>query len=426
MYADAGKIDLNKTLEALGIHKMKPGLSDQEKKATIAHLLSARSGVYLPAAFEPPKDTKPARGSHPPGTFWCYNNWDNNVLCTILEKELGLKFFETLQARIARPLGMQDFRVRDGCYYYESDKSPHPAYPIRMSARDLARFGLLYLKEGVWQDRRLVSEDWIKKSTRPISKNTPWGGFGYLWWIPDQEPFSSLGMYSSIGLGEQSIDVVPGADMVFVHRTNTFTMDRITHEERHRLLQMILEARTGKPVEDPELVPLPAVTRSWKPYPLTDEQKQAFCGELLNASGDPCHVYMEEGELLYKTPLGDVALIPLCTNRFLLDDFYEEICVEKSEDGRHRKMFTEMDLNRAGYEHLLAGDIDNAIQIFKKAVHYYPCSFNVYDSLGEAYMVARQWELARKNYKKSIEINPKNTNGMEMLHKIDVMEQKEP
>jgi hypothetical protein len=44
---------------------------------------------------------------------------------------------------------MQDYRTRDGYYHYELDKSIHPAYPFRMSARDCARYGLLFLNRGV-------------------------------------------------------------------------------------------------------------------------------------------------------------------------------------------------------------------------------------------------------------------------------------
>lgn len=56
--------------------------------------------------------------------------------------------------------------------------------------------------------------------------------------------------------------------------------------------------------------------------------------------------------------------------------------------------------------------------MFKLNVALFPDSFNVYDSLGEAYMVAGERELAIKNYKKSLELNPNNTNAAKMLKKI--------
>ena len=56
------------------------------------------------------------------------------------------------------PLRMEDWRVSDGYYHYERDKSRYPAYPFRMSARDAARFGLLYARSGMWDDgNRILS-----------------------------------------------------------------------------------------------------------------------------------------------------------------------------------------------------------------------------------------------------------------------------
>ena len=51
-------------------------------------------------------------------------------------------------------------------------------------------------------------------------------------------------------------------------------------------------------------------------------------------------------------------------------------------------------------------------------MHEYPNASNPYDSLGEAYMTAGKKELALKNYEKSVELNPNNKNGVEMLKKL--------
>jgi len=76
IHVHAGNIDTAKTLEALGIDDNAPALTPTEKRATIADLLKARSGVYHPAVAETEwmKARRPARGSHLPGTFWYYNN----------------------------------------------------------------------------------------------------------------------------------------------------------------------------------------------------------------------------------------------------------------------------------------------------------------------------------------------------------------
>src|SRR5262249_18504682 len=149
-----GRVRLDKSLAELGIDDLAPALTPAEKRATIRDLLQARSGVYHPAALETPDMalSRPPRGSHPPGSHWYYNNWDFNALGTIFEQETGTKIFEAFEARIADPLQMEDFRVSDGCYQ-RGPESQHPGYPLRMSARDLARFGLLYLRQGKWGER---------------------------------------------------------------------------------------------------------------------------------------------------------------------------------------------------------------------------------------------------------------------------------
>jgi CubicO group peptidase (beta-lactamase class C family) len=128
----------------------------------------SRSGVYHGAAYET-RDmgaARPPRGSHPPGAFWYYNNWDFNALGTIYTRLTRESIFEAVEKRIARPIGMEDYEGwRDGRLTYES-VSQHPAYVMLFSARDLARFGLLYLNEGAWAGRQVVPSSWVKESTK--------------------------------------------------------------------------------------------------------------------------------------------------------------------------------------------------------------------------------------------------------------------
>ncbi len=77
-----------------------------------------------------------------------------------------------------------------------------------------------------------------------------------------------------------------------------------------------------------------------------------------------------------------------------------------------------MDINILGYELMGREQIPLAIAVFKFNVEAYPESFNVYDSLGEAYMNDDQTALAIKYYKKSLEINPDNTNATRMIEKM--------
>ncbi|UCF18270.1 MAG: tetratricopeptide repeat protein, partial [Gemmatimonadota bacterium] len=82
--------------------------------------------------------------------------------------------------------------------------------------------------------------------------------------------------------------------------------------------------------------------------------------------------------------------------------------------------FGERELNRLGYYFLGAGDIPAAVAVFKLNVESYPQAFNTYDSLGEAYIEAGQKDLAIKNYRKSLELNPGNDNARAKLAELGV------
>lgn len=75
----------------MGIDDARDPLIKSEGQARVVDLLRARSGIYHPVDFATPfqKETRPARGSHAPGTFWFYNNWDYNARGTIFEKQTG-------------------------------------------------------------------------------------------------------------------------------------------------------------------------------------------------------------------------------------------------------------------------------------------------------------------------------------------------
>lgn len=151
---DRRQIDLDATLGSLGIDDNQPSLSAEEKRATVRDLLEARSGIYHPALCETAAMAalRPPRFSHAPGTFWYYNNWDFNALGAIYEHAQQSSIYDAFEREIARPIGMEDYRPTDG-QYVTGAASVYPAYTFTMSARDLARFALLYLNRGKWRDR---------------------------------------------------------------------------------------------------------------------------------------------------------------------------------------------------------------------------------------------------------------------------------
>ena len=226
---DAGRIALPSTLADLGINDCAPALTAQERQATVEQLLMSRSGVYHWANYQSAFDRSwlPARGTYPPGAFFMYNNWDFNALGTIYEQATQHGVFAAFEQQIAIPLQMEDFRLQDTEYVGGPD-SEHPAYVFRMSARDLARYGLLYLRNGRWRDRQLIPEAWVRSSTTAYSRALDGRGYGYMWWVAVAGmllPNVTVGdgSYAAFSVGGHFMVILPELQMIIVHRYDTDT-----------------------------------------------------------------------------------------------------------------------------------------------------------------------------------------------------------
>jgi CubicO group peptidase (beta-lactamase class C family) len=217
------RLDLDNTMARLDIDDNPPSLSIEEKQATVRMLLEARSGVYHPALYETRAmaEKRPARFSHPPGAFWYYNNWDFNALGTIYEKATGQSIYRAFAEEIARPIGMQDYDPK-AQHDVRGKASIHPAYTFRMSARDLARFALLFLDRGAWNERQIVPAQWVHDSTTAYSEADHGFGYGYLWWTAGAHDALHLpaGSYFAWGAGGQFAFIFPHDDLVIVERTD--------------------------------------------------------------------------------------------------------------------------------------------------------------------------------------------------------------
>jgi len=244
-----GKIKLDATMRELAIDDNEPRLTEVEKQATVHDLLKARSGIYHPALYETAsmKAARPQRHSHAPGAFWYYNNWDFNALGTIYEQKTGTGIYHDLEQLIAKPLGMEHFSAADGAYVTGAD-SVHRAYPFRMTARDLARFGQLFLQGGKWNGHQVVPAAWVQDSLATHSDAGTRGGYGYLWWTERNGihlPGVTLppGSFSARGAGGHYVLVVPALDLVMVHRVDTDKADRrVEGAEFAELVRLTLDA----------------------------------------------------------------------------------------------------------------------------------------------------------------------------------------
>ena len=334
IHVDEGNIDVNATLEELEIDDLQ-ALTEHEKKACILDLLRARSGVYHPAAKETPdmNQNRPARGSHSPGEHFWYNNWDFNTLCPIFEQETGAGVFEEFEVRIAGPLGMEDFRRRDAFYQYEPSRSMHPAYAFRLSARDLARVGQMFLNHGRWNGEQIVPEAWVQESTDSHTKFADGDGYGYMWWVhPPRVRASSrypaldkLHGFAARGTGGQFLLVIPEAQIVYVHRGDTDNGRRVPGSTVWGIAELLMQAKQSDPRPDVAFQELESTPFPGPPPPLPDltaieikpEAMQPILGRFGVGLGQELRFWVHEERLFLTTPEGgEVELFPESASRF--------------------------------------------------------------------------------------------------------------
>jgi CubicO group peptidase (beta-lactamase class C family) len=266
-YVESGKIQLDKTLRELEFTDV-GGLSPREQEATIESLISARSGVYhLASNPGDSTDSAPPRNSQRPGAYYLYNNWDFNAAGAVFEKLTGRDIYDALETDLAKPIGMQDFDRARQQKTGDANRSIHKAYHIWLSTRDMARIGLLMLRQGNWNGQQVVSREWTRRITglvTPLNEMNPpalrslgtgrrWG-YGYMWWVWDapNSPGPFEGAYTGMGAGGQYITVLPKLDMVIAHKTDMGQQPSQGSNERSRnvslaeydsVIRMLIAAR---------------------------------------------------------------------------------------------------------------------------------------------------------------------------------------
>lgn len=152
-----------------------------------------------------------------PGTAWDYENYDTLLGVYAMKQALGGEkaYAEFPRKALLDRIGMRNTLVstdRFGDFILSSQ--------VYTNARDLARFGLLYLQGGIWDGERLISEDWIEFSRTPAPATVGRGGmYGGQWWlVPEGRTDVPSDAYSTNGNRGQYTVVVPSHDVVIVRR----------------------------------------------------------------------------------------------------------------------------------------------------------------------------------------------------------------
>jgi CubicO group peptidase (beta-lactamase class C family) len=152
-----------------------------------------------------------------PGTFFQYDSGGVILMSSMIKARTGDHADVLIAEYIFGPLGI------DRCYWHKNfEGHPHTGGGLMLRPRDMAKFGLLYLRKGKWEDRQIVPASWVEASTRrhaaasmPDGRTTD---YGYLWWIlrPDPDGRGDVDIWAACGFRAQYIFVVPEHDMVVV------------------------------------------------------------------------------------------------------------------------------------------------------------------------------------------------------------------
>jgi len=233
MLVDRGRMALDEPLGFNWLPEARSPETDPRAAITLRHVLNMSSGLYPVDDFGLEYATgsglsywagaSSIRGARSralfrePGTYWDYENYD--TLLGVLAMKLAIgddrAYLEFPRRALLDRIGMRNTLVsvdRFGDFILSSQ--------VYTNARDLARFGLLYLNHGVWNGEQLLSEDWIDFVRTPAPATARRGNqYGAQWWlVPDERTDVPKTAYSTSGNRGQYVVVVPSEDLVIVRR----------------------------------------------------------------------------------------------------------------------------------------------------------------------------------------------------------------
>jgi CubicO group peptidase (beta-lactamase class C family) len=145
----------------------------------------------------------------PPDREWLYSSGTSNIVAKLVGRTLGggeARYRAFLERELFGPLGMASATAR----FDEAGTWIGSSF-VFATARDFARFGLLYLRDGCWEGRRLLPEGWVDHARTPTPHSQ--GFYGAHWWLNPGDP---LGTFYASGYAAQRVLVVPALDLLLV------------------------------------------------------------------------------------------------------------------------------------------------------------------------------------------------------------------
>jgi CubicO group peptidase (beta-lactamase class C family) len=231
--ADQGKLQLDAPLNLEWLPRAASPETDPRRAITLRHVLNMSSGLYTVdnAGLEYATGSGLAywagvsseRGAlsraliRAPGTSWDYENYDTLTAVAAMKRAIGndRDYLEFPRKALLDRIGMRNTLIstdRFGDFILSSQ--------VYTNARDLARLGLLYLQNGMWNGQRVLSEDWIGfvRTPAPATKARGSQYGGHFWLVPDNRSDVPKDAYSTNGNRGQFTVIVPSHQLVIVRR----------------------------------------------------------------------------------------------------------------------------------------------------------------------------------------------------------------
>lgn len=170
-----------------------------------------------------------------PGTLFNYSTGASHVLSALLTKATGMSTCDFAHEYLFEPMGIEaEFWGIDPQGYFTGGHS------VSLTAREVAKFGMLFLNEGNWYGEQLVPGWWVVASTTPrIDVGNNYAGYGYYWWL---NRIRGYDMYSALGYGGQLLHVIPDLNVVLVitHRIQGNARDFAEEAESYDFIRNYL------------------------------------------------------------------------------------------------------------------------------------------------------------------------------------------
>ena len=173
-----------------------------EALITVRHLLTMTSGL----------GPQTLKAKTPPGEVWEYNTNAYQKLRPVLEAAIGQGIDSLTRAWLLDTVGASEqatWRQRR-----TQDPTGDRLWGLELTVRDMARFGLMAMRGGMWGDTRVLPDGWLDESWTPIPQNA---GYGYLWWLLGAialSPGVPDDAVAALGAADQKIYVIPSIGLV--------------------------------------------------------------------------------------------------------------------------------------------------------------------------------------------------------------------